>query len=362
MRIRYLILPLVLAVIPLAASPPARAQVSIGVTVNVAPPPLPVYAQPAIPGPGYVWMPGYWAWGPDGYYWVPGTWVMPPEVGLLWTPGYWGWSNGIYIWHAGYWGPHVGWYGGVDYGFGYPGVGFYGGHWVGHRFFYNREAWNVGGRVHDVYRRPYFHRRVVNRTSYNGGRGGIHARPTAAERAFEHEHHLRATAEQVRHREMARHDRRFWASVNHGRPGIAATRRPGAYHGRGVVATRPGGGMMHGHAAFHRGMSPAAGPARMHPGAHRGFARRGPPGPERHVGTAARHVGAAPAVHAGPRRHAGAMHRAGPAARPHFGAARMARPPMRHAVGHAHFARRPAPHPRSAAHGRGHGGRGHHRP
>ena len=32
---------------------------------------------------------------------------------------------------AGYWGPHVGYYGGVNYGFGYMGVGFAGGAWRG---------------------------------------------------------------------------------------------------------------------------------------------------------------------------------------------------------------------------------------
>ncbi len=43
------------------------------------------------PGDGYVWTPGYWAWGDDiqDYYWVPGTWVPAPEPEYLWTPGYW---------------------------------------------------------------------------------------------------------------------------------------------------------------------------------------------------------------------------------------------------------------------------------
>jgi len=48
---------------------------------------------------------------------------------LLWTPGYWAWQNDAYVWYAGYWGPTVGFYGGIDYGFGYPGSGFYGGYW-----------------------------------------------------------------------------------------------------------------------------------------------------------------------------------------------------------------------------------------
>src|ERR1700732_2220582 len=104
---------------------------SVGVTVGFAPPPLPVYVQPVCPAAGYIWTPGYWAYGEDGYYWVPGTWVMAPEPGLLWTPGYWGFAEGAYAWHGGYWGPHVGFYGGINYGFGYGGGGFGGGRWNG---------------------------------------------------------------------------------------------------------------------------------------------------------------------------------------------------------------------------------------
>ena len=110
---------------------------------NVSPPPeLPVYEQPSIPAPGYLWTPGYWASGPNGYFWVPGTWVQPPAVGVLWTPGYWGWRDGIYVWNAGYWGPHIGFYGGVNYGFGYVGVGYEGGHWENGVFAYNRTVSN----------------------------------------------------------------------------------------------------------------------------------------------------------------------------------------------------------------------------
>jgi hypothetical protein len=107
------------------------------------PPPLPQYDQPEAPGPGYIWTPGYWAWGPTGYYWVPGAWVEPPYQGALWTPGYWGDSDdGYYFWNAGYWGPVVGFYGGINYGFGYFGTGFYGGYWRGGIFFYNTAYWH----------------------------------------------------------------------------------------------------------------------------------------------------------------------------------------------------------------------------
>ena len=89
-------------------------------------------------------MPGYWSYASDGYFWVPGTWVLPPSQGLLWTPGYWGWGDGNYSWHAGYWGSQVGYYGGVNYGYGYTGAGYQGGRWDHGHFFYNRSVNNIG--------------------------------------------------------------------------------------------------------------------------------------------------------------------------------------------------------------------------
>ena len=88
----------------------SAAYAQVGISVTFAPPELPVYEQPLIPGEGYIWTPGYWAWSDDDgdYYWVPGTWVMAPEPGLLWTPAYWGWEGNAYVFHEGYWAPQVG--------------------------------------------------------------------------------------------------------------------------------------------------------------------------------------------------------------------------------------------------------------
>ena len=41
--------------------PVEKANAQIVVSVGIAPPALPVYTQPVIPGPGYIWTPGYWA-------------------------------------------------------------------------------------------------------------------------------------------------------------------------------------------------------------------------------------------------------------------------------------------------------------
>ncbi|HEY1801463.1 MAG TPA: hypothetical protein VGG46_11065 [Terriglobales bacterium] len=204
---------------------PAAAFGGIGISVTIAPPVLPVYTQPVCPGDGYIWTPGYWAYGPEGYYWVAGTWVLAPQPGLLWTPGYWGFSSGAYLWHAGYWGPHVGFYGGVDYGYGYGGVGFVGGRWDHGHFFYNTAVSRVNVTViHNVYHTEVIHRNV-SRVSYNGP-GGRNIRPTAEQERFDHERHFERTPVQVQHEHMASTRPDNFASRNHGRPSAPAMSRP----------------------------------------------------------------------------------------------------------------------------------------
>lgn len=227
---------LILAVLALAI--PASSFAGVFISVRIAPPALPVYTQPPCPGDGYIWTPGYWAYGPAGYYWVPGTWAMAPQAGLLWTPGYWGWSSGAYIWHGGYWGPHVGFYGGVNYGFGYVGVGFVGGYWNGGHFFYNRSVNNVTITNVHIYNRVVVNNVHVTRVAFNGGPGGINARPSVEEERWGHERHYEATRMQMEHENGARNNREFLASVNHGRPGVAATERPGEFRGSHAMPAR----------------------------------------------------------------------------------------------------------------------------
>jgi hypothetical protein len=219
----------------------SRAQVAVSITV--APPPLPVYDQPPIPGPGYIWTPGYWAWDDGDYYWVPGTWAEPPAVDLLWTPGYWGWNDGIYVWNAGYWGPHVGFYGGISYGFGYVGVGYAGGFWRGGVFSYNRAVNNFGSvNITNVYNKTVINKTVnVTNVSFNGGTGGTHVKPTQQELAAASEHHVGQTALQTQHQTAASSNKDFRASVNGGHPTVAATSQAGHFSGQGVMATHTGG-------------------------------------------------------------------------------------------------------------------------
>ena len=162
-----------------------------------------MYVQPPLPAPGYIWTPGYWAYGDAGYYWVPGVWVQPPSFGLLWTPGYWGYAGGVYGWHAGYWGPHVGFYGGVNYGFGYGGIGFFGGEWRGGVFAYNSACANFGSvHVTNVYvNRTVIEQNTivnVNHTSFNGP-GGVVRGPSQAEMQYANERHVEPTPNQIQH-------------------------------------------------------------------------------------------------------------------------------------------------------------------
>ena len=205
------------------AAIPGRAHAGVFVSVSIAPPPLPVYVQPPIPGPGYIWTPGYWAWGPYGYYWVPGTWVLAPFVGALWTPGYWGWSGGVYIFHPGYWGRHVGFYGGINYGYGYGGRGYDGGYWRGGGFYYNRAVNHVTNNITHVYNRTVVNT-AFNRTSFNGGPHGIAARATPQQMAWARERHAAPVAAQLQQRAAASRMQSMRASVNHGAPPITATR------------------------------------------------------------------------------------------------------------------------------------------
>ena len=206
--------------------------------VTVAPPPVPSYAQPPIPEDGDLWMPGFWAWRnevPD-YYWVPGTWVKPPRSGLLWTPPYWSRVEGGYAFQAGYWADTVGFYGGIDYGHGYPGNGYQGGHWENDTLFYNRAVNNFGSvDVTHVYDQAIERRGGNTRVSFDGGSRGTNAAPTAQQQTQIDDQHVAPTVEQQAHFEMAAKDRALYSKLNGGIPGLAATSRTGEFDGRNIT-------------------------------------------------------------------------------------------------------------------------------
>jgi hypothetical protein len=242
MRFIFSIRSLLFALVLLGISAASSAQIGIAVSIRIAPPELPVYEQPICPEDGYIWTPGYWAYGDGDYYWVPGTWVMAPEVGYLWTPGYWGGDGDDYIFHEGYWGTEVGFYGGISYGYGYFGHGYEGGRWDNGHFDYNQSVSHVNVSInHNVYNTRVEDNIRGNRVSFNGGNGGVQVRATSQEEAAGRERHLAPVAAQTQHVESARANPELRSSSNHGKPPIAATTKPGAFIDSGAVAAKEGG-------------------------------------------------------------------------------------------------------------------------
>jgi hypothetical protein len=78
----------------------------------------------------------------------------------------------------------------------------------------------------------------VNNVSYNGGVGGVSARPTPAEEAAHRERHFPPSRVQTQHLQTASTNRQLYESVNHGKPPIAATAKPAEFRGHGVVAAK----------------------------------------------------------------------------------------------------------------------------
>src|SRR5207245_1859195 len=120
---------------------------------------------------------------------------------------YCGYDGSRYVFNEGYWGPTVGFYGGINYGFGYFGQGYYGGEWVGQTFRYNTAVTRVDTRV---VRNTYVNRAVLrnntgSRASFNGP-GGARAKPTAREQAAAKAEHLPSTPEQRSRVEAAKSD------------------------------------------------------------------------------------------------------------------------------------------------------------
>jgi len=346
-----------ITVVVAASLAPLASHAQIGISVGIAPPPIPVYAQPELPGPNYIWTPGYWAWGGQDYYWVPGTWAEAPQPGYLWTPGYWGWGGSSFVFNEGYWGPHIGFYGGIDYGFGYVGVGYRGGYWNNGVFAYNRSVNNVNPAFarNNVYNETVVNNVNVTRVSYNGGQGGVRAEPTAAEKQAAGFPHVPPTAAQAQHVAQAKANPAQYAAANHGAPAVAATPKPGVMSGAGVV-----------HAT--NAPSPTVGKAEARPGAPAAAAARPGAAPavahppatavenatratNRAVTPPAERAAARPATPAAERTTEAAEHPAAAAPRtvPHPAVAPRPAPIAHPAAPAPHPAPAPAPHPEAAA-------------
>ena len=166
------------------------------------------------------------------------------EPGVLWTPGYWAFVGGVYHFHRGYWAPHVGFYGGVNYGFGYDGAGYEGGRWDNGQFFYNATVNNFGAvHVANVYSQPVtVHARSTSPASATtAARAGTPVKPTPEQEQVAAEQHIRPTPAQLSQVRAASVNPEQFQSANQGKPAIAATPRPGEFKGPGVVPAKAAG-------------------------------------------------------------------------------------------------------------------------
>jgi WXXGXW repeat (2 copies) len=217
----------------------AEPAIDVDLSAADAPPPLLNYEQTPCPEEGYLWTPGYWSWRGAGYYWVPGAWVRPPRAGVLWTPGYWAFMGGIYVFHAGYWGPHIGYYGGINYRYGYFGSGFVGGRWVDNSFHYNKTVSNVNASViHNTYSETVVDHVAVKNVSYNGGPDGATATPTVEERAAAAEPHMSATPRQRQIALQSAGNPELMARTNTVHPVITAAKSPAVVKPAGVAKAK----------------------------------------------------------------------------------------------------------------------------
>lgn len=67
------------------------------------PPPLRAEYVGVAPGPGYVWINGYWGWRGNNYYWVPGRYERPPHRGSYWVAPHWERHGNHYVMRQGHW-------------------------------------------------------------------------------------------------------------------------------------------------------------------------------------------------------------------------------------------------------------------
>ncbi|SRR5258706_16437145 len=71
--------------------------------VSVPPPPIRAEYYGAAPGPGFVWVGGYWNWSGGRYAWRPGYWGRPPRARAVWVAPAWEPRGGRYHFRRGYW-------------------------------------------------------------------------------------------------------------------------------------------------------------------------------------------------------------------------------------------------------------------
>jgi hypothetical protein len=67
------------------------------------PPPVEVGVMGYAPGPGYVWIGGFYDLRGDRWEWRRGYWAQPPRPRAVWVRPYWERHGHGYRFHRGYW-------------------------------------------------------------------------------------------------------------------------------------------------------------------------------------------------------------------------------------------------------------------
>ena len=75
----------------------------VGIYASAPPPPVRVESFGPSPGPGYVYLKGYWGYNGGRYNWVPGRWDRPPAGRRHWEDGRWEKHGNRYEYREGRW-------------------------------------------------------------------------------------------------------------------------------------------------------------------------------------------------------------------------------------------------------------------
>jgi|SRR5579883_210030 len=70
---------------------------------SAPPPPLREEVFGVAPGPGFVWISGYWGYRGNNYVWIPGRWERPPRPGARWEAGRWERHGSRWGYREGHW-------------------------------------------------------------------------------------------------------------------------------------------------------------------------------------------------------------------------------------------------------------------
>ena len=88
---------------PVVVNTPPPSPPPVEAVEGSEPPPQVVEQVVVSPGPGYIWISGFWAWHHHRWEWVRGHWDLPPRRGAIWVVGGWERHGGRVVWVDGYW-------------------------------------------------------------------------------------------------------------------------------------------------------------------------------------------------------------------------------------------------------------------